>query len=115
MVIDANSQEENPIIEQAEILDHGLTLALTPGLFNKVYRLASESSTVLEVIGKFTGAVTLVNNGRKTIDAWNKGDRKGAIVNGLLTIGQGGAMFFGEEIELGWNAGTFLLDLYKKK
>lgn len=96
-------------------LDKGATLATTPGLWSKGYRLASEGSSALEVIGKFTGAVTLVNNGRKTYEAWQKGDRAGVIRNGLLTIGQGVAMGVGEEIELGWNGITLIYDFLKKE
>jgi len=102
------------VVKFVEPIDQGLTVAETPGLWNKAYRLASESSSTLEIIGTATGALTLVNNLDKTFQAWQSGDRASVIKYGILTVGQGAAMLFGEQIELGWNAGTLLYDWLSK-
>jgi RHS repeat-associated protein len=94
-----------------EDVDKSATIAQTIGLANKTVALINKSSA-FEVLGKLTGAITLVNNARKTYNAYNNGDKAGAIKYAFLTVGQGAAMAVGEEFELAWNATTLVYGLF---
>jgi len=102
---------ENLVDYLEEEVDPGLTLATTPGLVNKAYRLASESSSVLKYIGNFTGLYSIYHNGAKSLSEYQNGHYVAGSIHAVESIGQAVIMGFGgEEIELGWNAGTLLFD-----
>ncbi len=88
-------------------LDKAVTVTQTIGLASKTWSIINKS-TAFEALGKLTGAITLVNNGKKALEAYQRGDKAAAIKYGFLTVGQGVAMAIGEEFELAWNAGVLV-------
>jgi len=92
-------------------IDYARTIASSPGFVNNAYKIATESSTTLKYIGEFTGIYSAVRDGSKAINDFQNGHYLNGAWHATETIAQTIFLFGGgEEIELGWNLGTLLID-----
>jgi hypothetical protein len=111
-------KDKEPASEKVEKavapLDKAITTTQVVGLVSKTWSVIKDSPA-LKALGKLTGSITLVNNGRKALEAYNKGDKAGAAKYGLMTVGQGVAMAVGEEFELTWNVVNLSYEVLQKK
>jgi len=73
---------------------------------NYVVKDIVKDSRVLSGIGNVLGIASIIDHGSKFLD-----DPSGNWVDGVEAVGQGLVMAFGgEEVEIGWNVGSMILD-----
>ncbi|HVY76216.1 MAG TPA: DUF6443 domain-containing protein [Puia sp.] len=109
---------ESDIFKGSKTIDDTWTLSQTPGYFSETYKAAALNAgktSAMKLLGRATGAISLVNDVENIVKDYKKGNGLGVAWN--VTKGVATIAFWalgGEELELGWNlltmAGDYLMD-----
>lgn len=98
----------------SEAYEHSSTIIEVSSSLNQSLSAAeaiAKNSNIVRFIGKASGITTVVNNGLKAKEAWDRGDKWTAVWHGSEAIA--GSVFLivgGEGLELGWNLGSWAVD-----